>query len=182
LNDALLSGPTIQDDLFSILLRFRKHRFVFTADIEKMFRQVRIHDSQLKYQQILWRSNTSDPIQTYQLNTVTYGTTSAPYLAIKTLHQLATDEQHQHPHASEVVKKDFYVDDVITGCNTIKEAHLLQQDLMELLIKGGFVLHKWCANDSRLLENMPIGKREMHFQIEENDIVKTLGVVWNLLQ
>lgn len=40
LNDVLMSGPTIQQDLFNILLRFRCHRYAMTADIKKMFRQI----------------------------------------------------------------------------------------------------------------------------------------------
>lgn len=38
LNDVLHVGPNIQDDLFDILIRFRKHKIVFIADIEKMYR------------------------------------------------------------------------------------------------------------------------------------------------
>jgi len=41
LNDTLLVGPTLQD-LYSIVLRFRTYQIVFTADIAKMYRQVRI--------------------------------------------------------------------------------------------------------------------------------------------
>ena len=37
LNDALMTGPTIQDDLFTILTKFRKHKFVLTVDITKMY-------------------------------------------------------------------------------------------------------------------------------------------------
>jgi hypothetical protein len=33
LNDHLLIGPKLQHDLFSILIRFRKHKIAFTADI-----------------------------------------------------------------------------------------------------------------------------------------------------
>lgn len=42
LNDVLRVGPTIQDDLFSILIRFRKHNYVIKGDITKMYRQVNI--------------------------------------------------------------------------------------------------------------------------------------------
>ncbi|XP_041786603.1 uncharacterized protein LOC121601866 [Anopheles merus] len=38
LNDALMIGPTIQDDLMSILLRFIMSKFALVADIEKMYR------------------------------------------------------------------------------------------------------------------------------------------------
>ncbi|XP_017884020.1 uncharacterized protein LOC108627338 [Ceratina calcarata] len=43
LNDTLLIDPTIQDTLFSILIRFLQHTFVLTADIEKMYRQILVH-------------------------------------------------------------------------------------------------------------------------------------------
>jgi hypothetical protein len=42
LNDVLMVGPTIQRDLFSIIIRFTRHRFVFVADIENMYRQILI--------------------------------------------------------------------------------------------------------------------------------------------
>lgn len=38
LNDALMVGPVVQQDLMSILMRFRIYRYVFTADIIKMYR------------------------------------------------------------------------------------------------------------------------------------------------
>lgn len=34
-NDAQDVGPVIQDDLFAVLIRFRQHHIVLTADIEK---------------------------------------------------------------------------------------------------------------------------------------------------
>lgn len=38
-------GPTIQDDLFSILTRFRTFKIALTADITKMYRQVLVDPS-----------------------------------------------------------------------------------------------------------------------------------------
>lgn len=45
LNDLQYLGPTIQADLFAVLIRFREHRFVITADIERMYRQIIIDKS-----------------------------------------------------------------------------------------------------------------------------------------
>ncbi|KAH9640193.1 hypothetical protein HF086_008429 [Spodoptera exigua] len=39
LNDILMVGPTVQDTLFSILLRSRQYKYLLTGDIEKMYRQ-----------------------------------------------------------------------------------------------------------------------------------------------
>lgn len=46
-------GPTVQQDLLSIILRFRTFKFVFTADITKMYRQIRVHPTQTRLQRIL---------------------------------------------------------------------------------------------------------------------------------
>jgi hypothetical protein len=53
LNKALMVGPTIQDDLFSLLLRFRCHVVGLKADISKMFRQFRVCERDVDYQRIV---------------------------------------------------------------------------------------------------------------------------------
>ncbi|GFW38116.1 integrase catalytic domain-containing protein [Trichonephila clavipes] len=53
---------------------------------------------QRKLQRILWRENMDEPIKTFELSTVTYGTTSAPFLATRTLKQLALDEAGNFLH------------------------------------------------------------------------------------
>lgn len=56
-------GPTIQQDLLSILLRFRKHAFPFTADIIKMYRQVEICEQVRDYHRIWWRIMSNDSLR-----------------------------------------------------------------------------------------------------------------------
>ncbi|XP_018302674.1 uncharacterized protein [Mycetomoellerius zeteki] len=103
LNEALMVGPTVQQDLFSILLRFRTFRFVLTADIIKMYRQVMVHPSQTRYQRILWRNDSSSNVQAYELVTVTYGTSSASYLATRCLKWLAERYANELPSGSVCV-------------------------------------------------------------------------------
>ena len=78
LNDNLLIGPTIQEELYNLLLRFRLFKYVLTADIVKMYRQVLIDERDRRFQYILWRYSAEEKIKTYRLNTVTYGTSAAP--------------------------------------------------------------------------------------------------------
>ncbi|XP_062703541.1 uncharacterized protein LOC134285998 [Aedes albopictus] len=92
LNDALLVGPVIQQDLRSIILRCCTKQIMLVADVEKMFRQIFIHPEDRPFQSILWRSSPVEEIGVYELNTVTYGTKPAPFLATRTLNQLAMDE------------------------------------------------------------------------------------------
>ncbi|XP_066583792.1 uncharacterized protein [Prorops nasuta] len=54
LNDVQMVGPTVQQDLVTIMCRFRKHQFVITADFAKMYRQILIAEDQRHLQGILW--------------------------------------------------------------------------------------------------------------------------------
>jgi hypothetical protein len=122
LNDLLQVGPTVQNEQYAIVVRFRTHKIVMTADIAKMYRQVAMHPEDMDLQRILWRYSQDEPIQCYKLTTVTYGTASAPYLATRCLQRLAEEEAQQFPLASKETVKDVYFDDIYASTDTIKEA------------------------------------------------------------
>ncbi|XP_015111016.1 uncharacterized protein LOC107037141 [Diachasma alloeum] len=172
LNETLHVGPTIQDDIFSLLLRFRLHPYVLTGDIEKMYRQVLVRPEDRQYQRILWRDG-KEPVRTFELNTVTFGLSAAPYLAIRCLHQLAKDEGHRHPGAARVLQSDLYVDDLLTGTQTGEEA------LDKLVKLGGFNLRQWASNDPLILNELTSDSVNHHLQIGDSTTLKTLGVLWN---
>ncbi|XP_011858763.1 PREDICTED: uncharacterized protein LOC105556267, partial [Vollenhovia emeryi] len=62
LNDMLLAGPNLQNDLMHILLRFRLHKYVITADIAMMFRQILANEEDRRLQLIIWRKSEDLPI------------------------------------------------------------------------------------------------------------------------
>ncbi|XP_058810942.1 uncharacterized protein LOC131675813 [Topomyia yanbarensis] len=80
-------GPVIQRDLFDLLLDFRCHDKVVTADIAKMYRQINVHDDDTWMQCILWRAQSNEEIQAYRLTTVTYGEAASSFLACRALYQ-----------------------------------------------------------------------------------------------
>ncbi|XP_037904000.1 uncharacterized protein LOC119647230 [Hermetia illucens] len=102
---------------------------------------------------------------------------SASYLAIRTVHQQANDEKLDHPETCRVLKVNFYVDDIITGRDTLKALH---QGLIKVLLKGGFNSRKSVANHNDLLESIPASDREtnVRLNIDENKHVKILGLRW----
>ncbi|RLU27172.1 hypothetical protein DMN91_000971 [Ooceraea biroi] len=153
LNDALFVGPVVQQDLVSILMRFRTFRYVITADIVKMYRQILIDPSQACLQRVLWRSNIEFPVEVYELTTVTYGTASASYLATRCLKHLADQHEARYPTGSDRVKRDFYVDDLLTRADTLDEVRLIGDEVVELLRLGAFELSKWASNAPEVLEN-----------------------------
>ncbi|XP_055623032.1 uncharacterized protein LOC129766489 [Toxorhynchites rutilus septentrionalis] len=97
LNEALLVGPVIQDDLLTIILRFRIHPVAVVGDIVKMYRQILFHHEDTTLQRIVWGFKPTDPVECYELQTVTYGLSPSSFLATRTLEQLAVDEGQSHP-------------------------------------------------------------------------------------
>lgn len=183
LNDVMFSGPTLQSELYNILLRFRSHKYVFSSDISKMFRRIGISEDNQPLQSILWRERVTDPLQCIHLTTVTYGTAAAPYLATRVLHQLANDDGHLYPLAAQCVLTDFYMDDVLTGADELSDIVELQEQLVELLRRGGFELHKWASNHAEVLANIPINKQELKLNLsDDKSIIKTLGLSWDQVE
>ncbi|XP_055859438.1 uncharacterized protein LOC129921565 [Episyrphus balteatus] len=119
LNEMLHIGPPLQRNLINVCLRFRVHQYVFCADIVKMFRQIWVDKKHRDYQRIVWRENPNEPIGHYRLCTVTYGTSPAPFLSMRVLKQLALDYKDRFPIASHSILHDFYVDDIMTGSDSV---------------------------------------------------------------
>lgn len=181
LNNSLLIGPTLQPDLSTTLMRWRRHKIAFCADVEKMYRQILVHTKDQDFQRIVWRRSPLKPIEHYRLHTVTYGTSAAPYLAVRTLLQLADDESKRYPLAASVTKTDFYVDDLISGADDIETALVLQNELISLLRSGGMHLRKWSSNCDDVLAPLPASDRECRFPLSMHttENIKALGITWD---
>ena len=182
LNDALLVGPVIQEDLRAIILRCRTKQIMLVADVEKMFRQITVDHADTPLQCILWRTAPTEEVATFELNTVTYGTKPAPFLATRTLTQLAMDEEGRFPLAARAAMEDTYMDDVITGSDEVDEALKLRVQLDEMMCSGGFHLRKWASNCPRILEGIPEENLAIHdssgINLDPDPSVKTLGLTW----
>lgn len=180
LNDLLMVGPTLQKDLFDLIIRFRTFKYVLSADITKMYRMIKIHKDDQDMQRILWRKSSKDELEEYRLTTVTYGTASAPYLAIKALRSLAKDEGKDMPDVVQVLLNDFYVDDLLTGGNSHEELLATRDRLIAVLGRGGFQLNKWCSNHPSILQGLsPSGQLNTNKPIINDNVIKTLGVQWD---
>ncbi|GBL95711.1 hypothetical protein AVEN_665-1 [Araneus ventricosus] len=176
LNSILVNGGVIQDELFAILLRFRKNRIGLISDIKKMFRMIFVDESQRDLLRIVWKESIDDSIKTYKMNRVVYGTTCAPYLAQRVLKQLVMDDGHNYPLAASAVISDTYTDDLLTGAADIYSAKQLKEQLIVLFRGGGMQLHKWSSNCKELLANSEVSDGDVSLTIP--DETKALGLLW----
>jgi len=177
----VLTGPKLQSDLFDVLIWFRQFNYVFTADMEKMYRQVKIHPDDGKFQRILWKDAEGN-ILTYELQTVTYGLNCAPYLALRAITQLIEDEGNKFPLAIPTLTTGRYVDDLFGGADTIEDAIVLAQEVNKLCMAGGFPLQKWASNHNSILHSITTcnAHQATSISIEDYSVVHSLGLSWEL--
>nr|XP_046476830.1 uncharacterized protein LOC124216393 [Neodiprion pinetum] len=127
---------------------------------------------------ILWREEPELPIEEYQLTTVTYGLASAPYLAIRVLHQLVQDEGKQYPFASHVILENTYVDDILSGAEDVDQGREKINELNQLLKAGGFELQKWTSSHPETLVDISRNHQEiaMHLNLDQSPFFRALGL------
>lgn len=172
LNDNLLVGPVLQRDVIEKILRFRMGKYVFVCDISKMYRQIMVNQADWDYQRIIWRPTEFEELKEYWLTTVTFGESSAPFTAIRTLTQLAKDSQMTHPIASACLLHNTYVDDMHYGADSIVNVITGRDELINCLQSAGMSLRKWASNDPSILADLP----KDHW--EDKHVVKFMGLNW----
>lgn len=82
-------------------------------------------DSHSPFQIILFYGNPQDDVQGLKLNIMTFGANYAPYLAIRTIHQLADGCEADNPFVSEAMRNQKYVDDILAGSHSFAETTLI---------------------------------------------------------
>ncbi|XP_043284934.1 uncharacterized protein [Venturia canescens] len=177
LNDLMHTGAKLQKDISDVLLWARRHRFIFATDIVKMFRQIRVHRDDWDLQRILWVDENGNTAH-YHLTTVTYGTRSAPFLAVRVLLQLVADEGEKYPAAVAPLTMGRYVDDIYGGADQISEFLTQARHLIGICTVGGFPLAKWQSNSPALLTNLGFGSSPEDSRSFDECETKVLGLAW----
>lgn len=179
LNDILHVGPNLQNDLFRILLRFRLRPIAISADIRQMYLRILVQEKDLCFQRLLYRFHPNDQIQVYEMTRVPFGLCCSPFLAIRSIRQLATEESARYPHASEVAMRDIYMDDLATSCQSVEEGIQLSEQLIRMFAAGGFELVKFSSNSPKIMASIPPEHRVSEAVVfSPTDELKILGLRW----
>ena len=110
---------------------------------------------------------------------VTFGVSASSFAANMAMKHNALDHALEFPKAAEAVKSAFYVDDCLTGADSIDEAIGLHHQLLNLLAKGGFLLRKWKSSDPAVLHHISPELRDTqstHHIPSPDGYTKTLGI------
>ena len=186
LNDKLLTGPDLLQGLPGVLLRFREEPVALTADIEKMYHQVRVAEEDQPALSFLWRDmDTEREPDIYQMQVVVFGAKSSPAMANYALQRTAQDytgSVSESKAARDAVHSNFYMDDFLRSEKTPEAAARTQQEMTKMLASGGFRLTKWLSNSRQVLENIPAAERALgDIDLSRHTLPteRTLGVIWD---
>ena len=166
LNDHLLSGPPVINDLVSLLMRFRTHKYAVIGDIEKAFLQIKLDEVDRDFTRFIWLTDPKDPqspLKIYRFCVVLFGATSSPFILG------ATIKKHLNEHNNEIsedLNSNLYVDNLISGRESEHEIQKYKETAEEMMKAGGFNLREWVSNCAS-------------FQSHDTSPCNVLGLIWD---
>ena len=98
LNDAIAVGPKLQQDLVSVLLRFRKRTVCIVCDVAEIYLRIQLSEKDRPFVRFLWRDlNQSCPSEVYEFSRVVFGLNSSPFIAQYVTQQHAKQFSEEFP-------------------------------------------------------------------------------------
>ena len=188
LNEKLLPGSCLIQNLVKILLRFRLNPFCCSLDLHKYFHQIKVRSQDRSYLQFCWGFQKEileemkiphDPNAGYTLkfmnmNVLSMGLCSSPYQSAWILRHHAERFKKKLPEASLALIQQSYIDDINFGALDVSTCRKLLQDIKYILDSASFASHKFVSN-----ANEQILKDIDPKDIVTADIVKILGISWD---
>ena len=149
----LMKGPSMLNDLLDILLRWRLSNVAFAGDISKMYHSVKTGELEGHLRRLLWRDCVIErEPDIYAFQVVTFGDRPAGCIAAAALHETATMFDQMSPEAAQILREDSYMDDVVSGADSLDEANRLVSMIQEIGILGGFKFKEFAISGKEVSE------------------------------
>ena len=158
LNQFLLSGPNLLNDVAAVLLRFRSGLFTYAGDVSQMFLQIFLREEDRPYHCFLWEKEGGE-LMAYQFQVHVFGNTGSPFVAVFVVKEHAKSYQAKYPAAVETLCRSTLIDDVLDSADTLQEARDNLSHAREILADAGMKLVKLHSNRGGSAGALP-GRRE----------------------
>ncbi|GFT00568.1 integrase catalytic domain-containing protein [Trichonephila clavipes] len=188
LNDCLWPGINLNPNLLDILINFRLNAIAFCSVIKQAFLQICLADEHKDAIRFLWSDDEPcvykrPKLQVYRFNRVNFGVSSSPFLLAATIRHHIEKYKHEFPDTVELLDRNFYVDDLISGGNEFEEALQTSRRAKHIMEAAGMDLRKWITNDANLMEQWKKENFKVHPVHETVSLgangTKVLGLSWN---
>ena len=142
LNDLLAKGRNNLNRLQDILIRWSIHKVAIHTDVRKMYNTINLDQAHWCFQRYIWQENL-DPTKIPEekvIKTLIYGVKSSGNQAEYGLREVARISAEEYPEVHDIIHKDVYVDDCISGEHTIESARRRSDEIELVVNRGGFQL------------------------------------------
>ncbi|XP_028408199.1 uncharacterized protein LOC114530777 [Dendronephthya gigantea] len=151
LNECLQTGPPLQNDLWQVLVRGRFHPVGLTGDLKQAFLQVRIRKEHRDAMRFHWfKDLKSREVVTFRFTRALFGLSPSPFLLGGVIQQHLTNYQQHHPEVVTEIKKSMYVDDLVSGGDSVEKVKRLKENAIDIFRDATFKLYKWHSNIAEL--------------------------------
>ena len=157
LNDLLPKGRNNMNKLVEIFIRWRSHQVGFHTDIQKMYNCVKLDQNYWCFQRYLLKDVLKDnQVEEKIIKTIIYGVKCSGNQAECGLRKTAIASKQEFPDVHRIIMKDLYLDDCISGENSIEEAKQRSDKLEMVLAKRGFSLKRITMSGNRPSKELSI--------------------------
>ena len=185
LNQNLLSGPDLNQELRGVLHRFREEKIAIICDVESMFNNFSVPPRDRDLLRFFWfeDNNPEMDIVQYRAKSHIFGCTSSPSVASYCM-RFATMLPDAVPYemGRAFIQNNFYVDDGISSVGTVPDAITTINEARCILGQYNIRLHKILSNSCEVLAAFPESERAKgchSLEYEEIPSHRTLGVYWD---
>lgn len=177
LNELLYRGPVLLENLCSILIRFRLHRYGVIADLEKAFLNIGLNTEDRDFTRLLWVKDvnlqaTGDNLQVFRHTRIPFGITSSPFLLMGVInHHLS-----QYPQDKMVssLRNNLYVDNLVCGIDSDRELKELVTKSRGIFKEASLNLRQWSTScKSEFIDQLPTDL------VSSKPTQNVLGLDWN---
>ncbi|XP_064625967.1 uncharacterized protein LOC135486798 [Lineus longissimus] len=185
LNDSLLTGPDLLNNLFGVLQRFRLYRVAVIGDIEGMFHQVYVPRSDADSLRFLWKEDPTSPgpPDTWMMVVHIFCSKDSPTCWNYALRRTAEDNINAFSKmVIQAYLKDYYMDDLVSSIQSVTVAMSFVDEVIELGKRGGWRVHKFISNSKEVMQHIPETERAIPppGPIEFGRVQRALGVGWDV--
>ncbi len=184
LNECLNPGTPLQNRLWDVLIRQHAYPIAVTKDIRQAFLQIRIRENERDALGFHWRTSEDNEVEIYRFTRALFGLAPSPFLLNGVLEAHLDLWEEERPEAVAELRKSLYVDDLVSGGQTVQQAQRNKEQSTEILQDATFELHKWNSNHRELEgintvpddETRTYAKQQLDAKEEGS---KILGLKWD---
>ena len=187
LNDVLLKGPDLTNNLVGVLIKFRKGKYAATADVEQMFFNFEVNSEHRDFLRFIWfeDNNIDKPLKEFRMNRMkvhVFGNSPSPAVSTFGLRKAVCNHKDttECDDVCHFIRENFYVDDALVSAESTEEIGDLISSTQQRLIQGGKIrLHKIVSNSGEVLRNFSSediadGVKEMDFDKDASFLQRSL--------